>query len=148
MEITLGGSAILVIVLMLCSVPIAIIVWRVIKRSKFNDNVSSINSEESSGNPTNVDAGDFGQLSIQEIESSAATKNPFTWRRLLVFSLLCLILLPCNFICTLGAGMSGDAGEFVTSLIIIAFLAHIVVTVISGAAGIAIWSISVLNKDN
>lgn len=136
MEVTLGGTALVVISLLMCGIPAVIIIWLSIQKQKLNNNTSSLDSVESS------------RASTEEDESSGTTKKTITWRRLLVFSLICLILLPCNFIFTLGAGMSGDAGESATILIIIVFLVHIAITIISGGAGIAIWSISALNKGN
>lgn len=137
MEIILDGPALVLILLILCGVPAVIIIWFSIQKQKPNNNISSLDSVETP------------RISTEEDISNETAKKPLlTWRRLLFFSLICLILLPCNFIFTLGAGMSGDAGEFATSLIIIAFLVHIAITIISGAAGIAIWSISALNKDN
>lgn len=62
-------------------------------------------------------------------------QKAITWRRFLVFCHVCLILLPCIFIFTLGAGMNG---EFTTILIIITFLAHIAITIKSGVTGVGL----------
>ena len=136
MEITVGGTALVLISLILCGIPSVIIIWFSIHKQKLNNNTSNLDPVETS------------KTSTEEDTSNGTAKKTITWRRLLVFSLICLILLPCNFIFTLGSGMSGDAGEFATILIIITFLVHIAITLISGVAGVALWSISALNNDN
>lgn len=131
--ITLGVGASLIFLTILCGIPIVFAVWFYKKsgRSQSNDLDASAPRSE----PTE-------QIST----TSPARKKPSTASRYLTFSLISLLLLPCNFIFTLGAGMSGDAGEFITILIIIGFLVHIAVTIISAAIGIVIRSTSALEK--
>lgn len=64
----------------------------------------------------------------------------------LIVSLLCIIALPFTFIFTLGAGMSGDFGEFVTISIIIGFLLNIAIAMASGIIGVIVLSIWAIKK--
>jgi len=42
--------------------------------------------------------------------------------------------------------MSGDFGETITILIIIAFCAHIAATIVLGVVGVVFWLLSVMEK--
>lgn len=146
MEVILDGNSILIIMLMAlisCTIPIAVIVWFMVR--KRNATLNTKLTEENQENPTSPDANDQNQLSSQVAESDK--KNPAIGCYFLIACLLCIILLPCNFIFTLGAGMSGDLGETITILIIIAFCVHIAAIVILGVLGAVFWLLSVMDKN-
>lgn len=132
--ITLNAGASLIFLAVLCGAPIAFAVWLYRKSSR-----TKINEQDITSVPHN-------ESNEQTPAGSIVKKKSATASRYLTFSLFSLLLLPCNFIFTLGAGMSGDAGEFITILIIIGFLVHIAVTIISAAIGVGVWSASALEK--
>lgn len=131
--ITLGAGASLTFLTILCGIPIVLVVWLYRKSGKLQSNDLDVSAPLS---------GPAEQTST----ISPARKKPSTASRYLIFSLFSLLLLPCNFIFTLGAGMSGDAGEFMTILIIIGFLVHVAITIIFAAIGMVIRSASALEK--
>lgn len=131
--ITLGASASLIFITVLCSIPIVFVVWFYRKSSRSQSNDLDISAPRSEP--------------VEQISTDApARKKPGTVSRYLTFSLISLLLLPCNFIFTMGAGMSGDAGEFMTSVIIAGFLVHIAVTIIAAGIGVVSWSASAYEK--
>lgn len=131
--ITLGAGASLIFLTILCGIPIVFAVWFYKKSGRSQSNELDASAPRSE--PTE-------QIST----TSPARKKPSTASRYLIFSLISLLLLPCNFIFTLGAGMSGDLGEFMTNVIIAGFPIHIAVTVISAAIGVGVWSASAYEK--
>lgn len=146
MEVILDGNGILIIMLMAlisCAIPIAVIVWFMVR--KRNATLNTKLTEENQENPTSPDVNDQNQLSSQVAESDK--KKPAIGCYFLIACLLCIILLPCNFIFTLGAGMSGDFGETITILIIIAFYAHIAATIVLGVVGVVFWLLSAMDKN-
>jgi len=106
-------------------------------------------------NKTNIiDLKDKSITDIHSLDKSisqrlALSKNKtlfLTGCGLLIVSLLCLIALPFTFIFTLGAGMSGDFGEFVAISIIIGFLLNIAIAMASGIIGVIVLSIWAIKK--
>lgn len=131
MEMVIDPILAFICIPLVCIVPVVFIVllYRRSGRSKSDDLDASVPRSE---------------LAEQTPTATPASKKPSTARRFLIFSFISLILLPCNFIFTLGAGMSGDFGESITILIIIIFYVHLAVTLISAAIGIVSWGISAL----
>lgn len=145
MEVILDGNGIFIIILMAlisCTLPIAVMAWFMIRKRN-----ATLNTNWTEGNPesfTSPDANDQNPLSSQVAKLDK--KKPVIGCFFLIACLLCIILLPCNFIFTLGAGMSGDFGETITILIIIAFCAHIAATIVLGVVGVVFWLLSVMEK--
>lgn len=145
MEIILDGNGIFIVILFVlisCTIPIAAMVWFMIR--KRNATVNTNLTEENSERFTSPDANDQNPLSSQMVKLDK--KKPVIGCFFLIACLLCIVLLPCNFIFTLGAGMSGDFGETATSLIIIAFCAHIAAAIVLGVVGVVFWLLSMMEK--
>ncbi len=133
MELVLDPILAFICIPLICIIPVLFIVllYRRSGRSK-SDNLDA--------------SAPLSESSEQTSTTSPVIKKLGAASRYLIFSLISLLLLPCNFIFTLGAGMSGDFGEFITSVIIVGFFVHIAVMLFSAAIGIVIWSVSALEE--
>lgn len=133
MEVIIDPILLFILIPLVCVMPVLFIVLLYRKSGR------SQNDDLDASTPLSEPAEQTSTTSPERKKTGAAS-------RYLIFSLISLLLLPCNFIFTLGAGMSGDAGEFMTSVIIAGFFVHIAVTLIAAAIGIVIWSVSALEK--